>query len=110
MVADHLGFCPECDGIYEFGKDESGKPVKLLRKGKAYIDLAAYSASMQQKNTSKDDMISKLDAVSADMFPVTYEEKLAATPFDEQKENFEKFRDCNQKILKQRMRIFYHRL
>lgn len=37
--------------------------------------LAAYSASMQQKNTGKDDMISKLNAVSADMFPVTYEEK-----------------------------------
>ena len=37
--------------------------------------LAAYSASMQQKNTDKDDMISKLNAVSADMFPVTYEEK-----------------------------------
>lgn len=41
MVADHLGFCPECYGIYELGKDENGKPVKLLRKSKAYIDLAA---------------------------------------------------------------------
>ena len=41
MVADHLGFCPECYGIYELGKDENGNPVKLLRKGKAYIDLAA---------------------------------------------------------------------
>ena len=41
MVADHLGFCTECYGIYELGKDESGKPVKLLRKSKAYIDLAA---------------------------------------------------------------------
>ena len=41
MVADHLGFCPECYGIYELGKDEAGKPVKLLRKGKVYIDLAA---------------------------------------------------------------------
>ena len=41
MVADHLGFCPECYGIYELGKDENGKPIKLLRKGKAYIDLAA---------------------------------------------------------------------
>ena len=41
MVADHLGFCPECYGIYELGKDENGNSVKLLRKGKAYIDLAA---------------------------------------------------------------------
>ena len=41
MVADHLGFCTECYGIYELGKDETGKTVKLLRKSKAYIDLAA---------------------------------------------------------------------
>lgn len=41
MVADHLGFCPECYGIYEPGKDEKGNSVKLLRKGKVYIDLAA---------------------------------------------------------------------
>ena len=41
MVADHLGFCAECYGIYELSKDENGNSVKLLRKGKAYIDLAA---------------------------------------------------------------------
>lgn len=41
MVADHLGFCPECYGICELSKDENGNSVKLLRKGKAYIDLAA---------------------------------------------------------------------
>ena len=41
MVADHLGFCTECYGIYELGKDETDKTVKLLRKSKAYIDLAA---------------------------------------------------------------------
>ena len=41
MVADHLGFCTECYSIYELGKDENGKSVKLLRKSKAYIDLAA---------------------------------------------------------------------
>lgn len=40
MVDDHLGFCPECYGIYELDKDENGNSVKLLRKGKAYIDLA----------------------------------------------------------------------
>lgn len=41
MVSDHLGFCPECYGIYELGRDENGNLVKLLRKGKTYIDLAA---------------------------------------------------------------------
>lgn len=41
MVADHLGFCTECYDVYEPGKDENGNSVKLLRKEKAYIDLAA---------------------------------------------------------------------
>ena len=41
MVADHLGFCTECYCIYELGKDKNGKPVKLLCKENAYIDLAA---------------------------------------------------------------------
>lgn len=40
----------------------------------SYI-LSAYSASLQQKNTSKDDMINKLNAVAGKMFPVTYEVK-----------------------------------
>lgn len=37
--------------------------------------LAAYSVSMEQHNTSKDDMQSKLRGVAQDMFPVTYEVK-----------------------------------
>lgn len=37
--------------------------------------LSAYSASMQQRGTSKEDMISKMNAVADRMFPVTYEEK-----------------------------------
>lgn len=37
--------------------------------------LSAYSASLQQQNTSKDDMIAKLQSVAAEMFSVTYEEK-----------------------------------
>lgn len=40
----------------------------------AYI-LAAYSASLQQKDTSVDDMLEKLADVGDMMFPVTYEEK-----------------------------------
>ncbi len=37
--------------------------------------LAAYSASMEQKGTGKDDMLSKMRNVSDRMFPVTYDEK-----------------------------------
>lgn len=40
----------------------------------SYI-LAAYSASLGQKGTSKRDMVSKLSRVAGDMFAVTYEEK-----------------------------------
>lgn len=37
--------------------------------------LSAYSASMQQRGTSKTDLKAKLDAVAGQMFPVTYEVK-----------------------------------
>lgn len=40
----------------------------------SYI-LAAYSASLQQQGTSKEDMLAKLSNVAGRMFPVTYEEK-----------------------------------
>lgn len=40
----------------------------------SYI-LAAYSASLEQQGVSQDDMVAKLEAVSDQMFPVTYEEK-----------------------------------
>ena len=36
--------------------------------------LAAYSASLAQQDTSAEDMAAKLEAVAADMFPVTYTE------------------------------------
>lgn len=45
----------------------------------SYI-LAAYSASLQQKGISKDDMKSKLDAVADKMFPVTFVEKQKEQP------------------------------
>ena len=41
MIADHLGFCPGCYGIFEKKEDENGKPFKAFRKGKAFVDLAA---------------------------------------------------------------------
>ena len=37
--------------------------------------LAAYSASMGQRNVKKDDMVKKLEKVSGSMFKVTYQEK-----------------------------------
>ena len=40
MIADHLGFCRECHGIFEMGEDENGSPVKLFLQKKAYADLA----------------------------------------------------------------------
>ena len=40
----------------------------------SYI-LAAYSASLQQQNTSTSDMLSKLGNVTGQMFPITSEEK-----------------------------------
>jgi DNA-directed RNA polymerase specialized sigma subunit len=30
MIADHLGFCRECHGIFEMGEDENGSPVKIV--------------------------------------------------------------------------------
>lgn len=37
--------------------------------------LAAYSASMEQRGTTKEDMLTKLERVAGSMFPVTYEVK-----------------------------------
>ena len=90
MVADHLGFCSECYGIYELSKDENGNSVKLLRKGKAYIDLAAEhtlsspDTAFQIVNGAYDKMlielaideyihIVELRLTSADNNSVTYE-------------------------------------
>ena len=55
------------DALINYAQSSAGYDV-------CYI-LAAYSASMEQQNTSQTDMIAKLDGVSADMFPVTSEEK-----------------------------------
>jgi len=42
--------------------------------------LAAYSVSVPRGNSSKADMVNKLESVKADMFPVTYEEKIMTRP------------------------------
>ncbi|MGN1026664.1 MAG: NlpC/P60 family protein [Faecousia sp.] len=54
------------DALINYAQSSAGYDV-------CYI-LAAYSASMEQQNTSQTDMIAKLEGVSADMFPVTSEE------------------------------------
>lgn len=55
------------DALINYAQSSSGYDVSYI--------LAAYSASMQQQNTKKDDMISKLSNVAGSMFPVTSEEK-----------------------------------
>lgn len=55
------------DTLINYAQSSAGFDVSYI--------LAAYSASLQQQGVSKDDMVAKLNAVSGDMFPVTYEEK-----------------------------------
>lgn len=55
------------DALINYAQSSAGYDVSYI--------LAAYSASMEQQNTSQSDMIAKLEAVAADMFPVTSEEK-----------------------------------
>lgn len=53
--------------LINYAQSSSGYDVSYI--------LAAYSASLGQKSTSEADMLSKLDAVADDMFPVTSAEK-----------------------------------
>ena len=55
------------DALINYGQSSAGYDT-------CYI-LAAYSASMEQKGTSEDDMLAKMRYVSGRMFPVTYVEK-----------------------------------
>lgn len=40
IVAEHLGFCPECFSDYQLVTDESGRKIKQRIKPKAFIDIA----------------------------------------------------------------------
>ena len=53
------------DALVNYAQSSAGYDVSYI--------LAAYSASLQQKNTSKEDMLAKLRAVSGSMFPVSSE-------------------------------------
>ncbi len=55
------------DALVNYAQSSAGYDVSYI--------LAAYSASLQQQNTSEADMLAKLDTVVDDMFPVTYVEK-----------------------------------
>lgn len=55
------------DALINYAQGSSGYDVSYI--------LAAYSASMQQQGTKKEDMISKLSNVAGKMFPVTSVEK-----------------------------------
>lgn len=55
------------ESLINYAQSSSGYDVSYI--------LAAYSASLGQKSTSEADMLSKLDAVADDMFPVTSAEK-----------------------------------
>lgn len=55
------------ESLVNYAQSSSGYDVSYI--------LAAYSASLGQKSTSEADMLSKLDAVADDMFPVTSAEK-----------------------------------
>lgn len=62
------------EGGYDYGRSkdalrDNANPTQGFDP--AYI-IAAYSVSMLQENTTKDDMLSKLNSVSGLMFPVTY--------------------------------------
>lgn len=55
------------DAMINYAQSSAGFDVSYI--------LAAYSASLEQQGVSVDDMVAKLEAVSDQMFPVTYEEK-----------------------------------
>ena len=55
------------DSLVNYGHSSSGYDT-------CYV-LAAYSASMEQQGTSKEDMVAKLESVAGAMFPVTSVEK-----------------------------------
>lgn len=67
--------------IEDGGYDYETSMEALINYGHASADydiayvLAAYSASMEQRGTTKADMVRKLNAVAKDMFRVTYVEK-----------------------------------
>ncbi|MFT3951744.1 MAG: NlpC/P60 family protein [Oscillospiraceae bacterium] len=65
------------DGGYDYNTsmEELNDSAKVSADYDVSYILAAYSASMKQQNTGRDDMIAKLKTAAGSMFPVSYEEK-----------------------------------
>ena len=55
------------DALINYARGSAGHDVSYI--------LAAYSASLQQRNTGKEDMLAKLRSVADSMFPVAFVEK-----------------------------------
>lgn len=55
------------DALINYAQGSAGHDVSYI--------LAAYSASLQQRNTGKEDMLAKLRSVADSMFPVAFVEK-----------------------------------
>lgn len=55
------------DALINYAQGSAGYDVSYI--------LAAYSASLQQRNTGKEDMLAKLRSVADSMFPVSFVEK-----------------------------------
>ena len=55
------------DALINYAQGSAGHDVNYI--------LAAYSASLQQRNTGKEDMLAKLRSVADSMFPVAFVEK-----------------------------------
>lgn len=55
------------DALINYAQGSAGHDVSYI--------LAAYSASLQQRNTGKEDMLAKLRSVADSMFPVSFVEK-----------------------------------
>ena len=55
------------DALINYAQGSAGYDVSYI--------LAAYSASLQQRNTAKEDMLAKLRSVADSMFPVSFVEK-----------------------------------
>ena len=86
----YQGSLREVDSIIEEGGYDYGRSKDALQDNanptagfdSAYI-IAAYSVSMLQENTTKDDMLDKLNGVSALMFPITYVVKEVESFFED---------------------------
>lgn len=82
------------DALINYAQGSAGYDVSYI--------LAAYSASLQQRNTGKEDMLAKLRSVADSMFPVAFVEKESEqiVPF-----TYATYRPVTMQLLALRMRM-----